>query len=102
MNATPDPADMADLDVLVNSAAILNRTSPFVDVDEVLWDLTKETNVKGVLRCCNYAIPAMTSNAGGSIVNVSSMSGIRGVGYLLPYGVSKAGVIHLTTVAARQ
>ena len=105
MNATPDTADMVDvdisdafrvermvqetvsrfgrLDVLVNGAAILIRTPPLVDVDEVLWDLTMETNVKGVFLCCKYAIPAMTANGGGAIVNISSMSGIRGIGCAL-------------------
>ena len=78
------------------------RTPPLVDVDEVRWDLTMETNLKGVFLCCKYAIPAMTANGGGSIVNISSMSGVRGVGYSVPYAVSKAGVIHLTTVAASQ
>jgi NAD(P)-dependent dehydrogenase (short-subunit alcohol dehydrogenase family) len=124
MGGTPDTADMVDvdisdsfrvermvadtvsrfgrLDVLVNGAAILIRTPPLVDVDEVLWDLTMETNVKGVFLCCKYAIPAMTANGGGSIVNISSMSGIRGIGYSVPYAVSKAGVIHLTKVAASQ
>ena len=124
MGATPDTADMVDvdisdafrvermvnetvmrfgrLDILVNGAAILIRTPPLVDVDEVLWDLTMETNLKGVFLCCKYAIPAMTVNGGGSIVNISSMSGIRGIGYSVPYAVSKAGVIHLTKVAASQ
>jgi NAD(P)-dependent dehydrogenase (short-subunit alcohol dehydrogenase family) len=124
MNATPDNAMMVDvsisdafqvermvesvvtqfgrLDVLINGAAILIRTPPLVDVDEVLWDLTMETNVKGPFLCCKYAIPAMINNGGGSIVNISSLSGLRGVGYSVPYAVSKAGVIHLTTVAAAQ
>lgn len=124
MDASPETADMVDvdisdsfrvermvretvdrfgrLDILINGAAILIRTPPLVDVDEVLWDLTMETNVKGVFLCCKYAIPAMTANGGGSIVNISSMSGIRGIGYSVPYAVSKAGVIHLTKVAASQ
>ncbi|MQG63386.1 MAG: SDR family oxidoreductase [SAR202 cluster bacterium] len=124
MGASPDTASMVDvnisdsfqvermvdaavtqfgrLDILINGAAILIRTPPLVEVDEVLWDLTMETNVKGVFLCCKYAIPAMTANGGGSIVNISSMSGVRGVGYSVPYAVAKAGVIHLTTVAASQ
>ena len=112
MNATPDNGIMVDvsisnafqvermvesvvtqfgrLDILINGAAILIRTPPLVDVDEVLWDLTMETNVKGVFLCCKYAIPAMINNGGGSIVNISSLSGLRGVGYSVPYAVSKA------------
>ena len=124
MDSTPDNAMMVDVsisdalqvermvesvvsqfgkvDILVNGAAILIRTPDLVDVDEVLWDLTMETNVKGVFLCCKYTIPAMIASGGGSIVNISSQSGLRGVGYSVPYAVSKAGVIHLTTVAAAQ
>ena len=90
------------LDVLVNGAAMLIRTPPLAEVDEIQWDLTMDTNLKGLFLCCKYAIPAMLAGDGGSIVNIASMSGIRGPGYSTPYAVSKAGVIHLTTVAASQ
>jgi len=90
------------LDVLVNGAAILIRTPPLVEVQEIDWDLTMDTNLKGLFHCCKYAIPPMVANGSGSIVNISSMSGVRGVAYSLPYAVSKAGVIHLTKVAAGQ
>jgi len=90
------------LDGLVNGAAILIRTPPLVDVEDVDWDLTMDTNLKGTFYCCKYAIPAMLEHSGGSIVNISSMSGVRGVAYSVPYAVSKAGVIHLTKVAAAQ
>ena len=90
------------LDGLVNGAAILIRTPPLVDVEDVDWDLTMDTNLKGTFYCCKYAIPAMLEHGGGSIVNISSLSGVRGVAYSVPYAVSKAGVIHLTKVAAAQ
>ncbi len=90
------------LDGLVNGAGILIRTAPLVEVDDVDWDLTMDTNLKGTFYCCKYAIPAMLENGGGSIVNISSMSGVRGVAYSVPHAVSKAGVIHLTKVAAAQ
>ena len=90
------------LDVLVNGAAMLIRTPPLAEVDEIQWDLTMDTNLKGLFLCCKYAIPAMLAGDGGSIINIASMSGIRGPGYSTPYAVSKAGVIHLTTVAASQ
>jgi NAD(P)-dependent dehydrogenase (short-subunit alcohol dehydrogenase family) len=44
----------------------------------------------------------MLEHGGGSIVNISSMSGVRGIAYSVPYAVSKAGVIHLSKVAAAQ
>ena len=90
------------LDILVNGAAILIRTPPLVEVEGIDWDLTMDTNLKGLFHCCKYAIPPMVANGSGSIVNISSMSGVRGVAYSLPYAVSKAGVIHLTKVAAGQ
>ena len=90
------------LDVLVNAAAILIRTPPLAEVDERDWDLIMATNLKGLFFCCKYAIPAMLRNGGGSIVNIASQAGLRGYGYSLPYAVSKAGVIHLTTTAASQ
>ncbi|MCE2405472.1 MAG: SDR family oxidoreductase [Dehalococcoidia bacterium] len=90
------------LDALVNAAAILIRTPPLAEVDERDWDLIMSTNLKGLFFCCKYAIPAMVQSGGGSIVNISSQAGLRGYGTSLPYGVSKAGVIHLTTTAAAQ
>ena len=90
------------LDVLVNAAAVLIRTPPLAEVDERDWDLIMDTNLKGLFFCCKYAIPAMLSSGGGSIVNISSQAGLRGYGLSLPYGVSKAGVVHLTTTAASQ
>ncbi len=90
------------LDVLVNGAAILIRTPPLAEVDELDWDLTMDTNIKGLFLCCKYAIPAMQAGGAGSIINIASMSGVRGVVYSVPYAVSKAGVIHLTRVASAQ
>lgn len=90
------------LDTLVNGAAILIRTPPLVEVDELDWDLTMDTNIKGLFLCCKYAIPTMLASGAGSILNIASMSGIRGVAYSVPYAVSKAGVIHLTKVASAQ
>lgn len=90
------------LDVLVNAAAVLIRTPPLAEIDEPVWDITMDTNLKGVFLCCKYAIPAMLRSGGGSIINIASGAGIRGFGVALPYAVSKAGIIHLTTTAAAQ
>jgi NAD(P)-dependent dehydrogenase (short-subunit alcohol dehydrogenase family) len=90
------------LDILVNAAAILIRTPPLVEVDERDWDMVMDVNLKGLFFCCKYAIPAMLEYGGGSIVNIASQAGLRGYGISLPYALSKAGVIHLTTTAASQ
>ena len=95
-------ARFGKLDVLVNAAAILIRTPPLAEVEESDWDLTMDTNLKGLFLCCKYAIAAMISSSGGSIINVASIGGLRAGGHSVPYSISKAGVIHLTMVAANQ
>ncbi len=90
------------VDVLVNAAGVLILTPPLAEVDERHWDLIMATNLKGLFLCCKAAIPAMLTNGGGSIVNIASMAGVQAYGQSLPYAVSKAGIIHLTTVAASQ
>ena len=89
------------LDVLVNNAGILIRTSKLHEVSEMEWDLTLGTDIRGLFLCCKYAIPQMLDR-GGSIVNVASTSGIRASILSVAYGVSKAGVISLTQTAARE
>ena len=90
------------LDVEVNMAAILMLTPHLSEVEEGQWDLTMDTNLKGVFFCCKAAIPAMLRTGGGSIVNISSSAGVEPWTRSLPYSVSKAGVIHLTRIAAGQ
>ena len=89
------------LDVLVNNAGVLIRTSRLHEVSELEWDLTLNTDVKGVFLCSKYAIPYMLEN-GGSVINVSSTSGIRASLISSSYGVAKAGVISLTLTASQE
>ena len=110
VSKTDHVSDMVDqavdrfgrVDVLVNAAGVLILTPPLAEVDERHWDLIMATNLKGLFLCCKAAIPAMLTNGGGSIVNIASMAGVQAYGQSLPYAVSKAGIIHLTTVAASQ
>ena len=88
------------LDILVNSAAILIRTPPAAEVSEEVWDLILDTNLKGTFMAMKYAIPAILHSGGGSIINISSVSGTRGYGLSVPYAASKAAVIHLTRTTA--
>jgi len=94
--------NFGDINLLVNAAAVLIRTEEAHQVSQAEWDLIMNTNLKGTFLCCKQVIPSMINARSGSIVNISSMSGIRGSGYSLPYGVGKAGVIHLTTMLAQQ
>ena len=87
------------LDVLVNNAAIYPRTGRLHEVSTLEWDLTISTNLRGTFLCCRAAIPHMLGR-GGSIVNISSGSGLRGAPHGAAYGATKAGILHLTRTAA--
>ena len=89
------------LDVLVNAGAIFINTPPLAELDERDWHLMMATNLNGTFFCSKYAIPAMLSSGGGSIINIASTAGLM-AGPSLAYNVSKAGVVHLTTSAAKQ
>ncbi len=87
------------LDVLVNNAAIYPRTGRLHEIDELEWDLTVDTNLRGTFLCCRAAIPRMLES-GGAIVNLSSGSGLRGAPHGAAYGATKAAILHLTRTAA--
>lgn len=82
------------LDVLVNCAGIgAFGLTPDLGLDE--WNRVLQVNLTGTFLMCQKAIPAL-SKQGGSIVNMASISGIRGVPYNAAYCASKGGVVLLT------
>jgi NAD(P)-dependent dehydrogenase (short-subunit alcohol dehydrogenase family) len=90
------------LDGAVNNAGITGPTmTPIADIDEEGWDAALNTNLKGVWLCMKYQIPAMLKQGKGSIVNMSSIYGLRGSDLgAAAYCASKFGVIGLTKTAA--
>ena len=88
--------------VLLNNVGILGPGN-VLDVEEEDWDRVLEVNLKSMMLTSKYAVPAMKEAGGGSIINISSIAGIRsGGGSSVPYSASKGGVIALTTVMAVQ
>ena len=89
------------LDILFNNVGITGPGS-VVDVSEADWDRVMSVNLKSMMLTSKYAIPAMVSTGGGSIINVSSIVGLRSgsFGASIPYAASKGGVIALTTSMA--
>ncbi len=88
-------------DVLVNNAGTTHWV-PFDDLDAVtdeVWDEVLGVNLQGAFRCARALAPALRAS-GGAVVNVASISGHRGIGSSIPYGVSKAGLIQLTRALA--
>ena len=86
------------IDILVNNAGILNDPMPFHEMTEDQWDDIVKTNLFGTFRMTQAVIPVMMKNGGGSIVNISSVLGIRAIPRvpLSVYAVTKAGVIMFT------
>jgi len=84
---------------LVNSAGI-GRDVPFLDTTTDLFRTTLEVNLIGTFAVAREAAKLMRDHGGGAIVNIASVSGIRGNLGRSAYGASKAGVILLTQVMA--
>lgn len=91
------------LDVLVCNAGIL-KTGPFTDMSAADWDAVAAVNLTGLIACIRQAVPFMMEAGSGRIVNIASISAMRGGGSLgnVLYGTSKAGVVALTLGLARE
>jgi NAD(P)-dependent dehydrogenase (short-subunit alcohol dehydrogenase family) len=90
------------VDILVNCAGIV-ASRPFLEMDAPTWDRVIEVNLRGTFLCCLEAFRIMAAQHSGVIVNLSSLSGIKGVEKfpgLSAYNVSKAGVAGLTEILA--
>ena len=66
------------------------------------WDAVMNVNVKGIFFLCQQVAPIMKDQGGGSIINVTSYLGMRTEENLGPYCISKAAVMHMTRVMARE
>ena len=64
------------LHVLFNNVGIMGRGS-VVDVNEEDWDRVLDVNLKSMMLTSKYAVPRMAEGGGGSIINVSSIAGLR-------------------------
>jgi 3-oxoacyl-[acyl-carrier protein] reductase/pteridine reductase len=87
------------LDGLVNNAARFTRFNP-LDVTEADWDFIHSVNLKGTFFCCQEGA-RMMQQAGGRIINISSLGGIRPWADHVHYCASKAGVIMMTKALAK-
>ncbi|MCR2793327.1 SDR family oxidoreductase [Microbacterium sp. zg.Y625] len=83
------------LDVLVNNAGIANA-APIEHYSTAKWHAVIAVNLTGTFFGCRAAVPAMAAGGGGSIVNISSVEGLRGSPGLHGYTAAKFGVRGLT------
>ena len=95
-------ARFGKLDVLVNNAGVTGSGEPNYASSET-WDRLMDINAKGQFLGINSVIPEMLKAGGGSIVNISSISGMVGQEYTHPaYNASKGAVRLLTKATAVQ
>lgn len=83
------------LDILFNNAGVNYKPDTIMATKEDAWDVTVDINLKGTYLVSKYAIPEM-SKKGGSIINVSSVVGMKGFPSAIAYTAAKGGVINMT------
>ena len=85
----------------INSAGV-SKMVPFLKSSEELWDLTINVNLKATFLCCQVAVEKMLEHGGGTILNMSSLSGKKASAWQTIYCASKFGVQGLTQSIAKE
>jgi 3-oxoacyl-[acyl-carrier protein] reductase len=104
--SNPDEArslveEAGDIDILVNNAG-LTRDGVLARMTDDDWQSVVDTNLGSVFNTCRAACRGMMKRRSGSIVNVSSIVGLRGNWGQTNYAASKAGIIGFTKSLARE
>lgn len=90
------------VDILVNNAATNPVFGPLEECGGDAFDTIMQVNVKGPLELCKLALPIMEERGGGSIINISSVEGLKPTFGLGLYSTSKAALIMLTQNMAKE
>jgi 3-oxoacyl-[acyl-carrier protein] reductase len=95
------------IDILVNNAGIASTKTaswqtPTLEIDDDEWDGVLAVNLKGQFNCAKAVMPYMMAQKGGSIINLSSTAALVPTFGSAPYCASKAGIMALTRVLARE
>ena len=93
--------DFGRIDVLVNNAGITKDTQ-LKRMTEEQWDAVINVNLKSVFNFTKAVQPIMWRQAGGSVINMSSVVGVSGNASQCNYSASKAGIIGFTKSAAKE
>jgi len=87
------------LDILVNNAAI-DPAGTVVDIPVQQWHDIITTNLTGPFYMARFSIPKMIEQGGGSIINISSLAGVRAIPAMPAYSTTKAGLQGFTNAVA--
>jgi NAD(P)-dependent dehydrogenase (short-subunit alcohol dehydrogenase family) len=90
------------VDVLVNNAGINPAPTAAVDITLEYWRKVQSVNLEGPLRLSALIAPRMRDAGGGSVINVASVGAYTGGAGNGPYAASKAGMVVLTRVLAKE
>jgi NAD(P)-dependent dehydrogenase (short-subunit alcohol dehydrogenase family) len=90
------------LDILINNAATNPYFGDMLGADEGVWNKTFDVNLKGPFFLIKYAAMLMTESGGGSVVNVSSVNGVKPAPFQGVYSITKAGLISMTQSFAKE
>jgi 3-oxoacyl-[acyl-carrier protein] reductase len=93
--------EAGDVDVLVNNAGV-TRDGLLVRMSDEDWGTVLDTNLASCFYTCRAAVRGMMKRRSGSIVNISSLVGLRGNWGQTNYAASKAGIIGFTKSLARE
>ncbi|MGC4992350.1 3-oxoacyl-[acyl-carrier-protein] reductase [Nocardia salmonicida] len=94
-------SELGPIGALVTSAGVV-RDNPMLRMSENDWHTVIDTNLTGVFTVCRAAIFPMLKRRSGSIVNISSISGIYGNVGQSNYSAAKAGIIGMTKTLAKE
>jgi 3-oxoacyl-[acyl-carrier protein] reductase len=89
------------IDILVNNAGV-TRDGLLVRMSEEDWQVVMDTNAGGCFRMCQAVIGPMLARRAGCIINITSVSGLRGNSGQFNYSASKAAIIGATRSLARE
>ncbi|MGI8609667.1 MAG: SDR family NAD(P)-dependent oxidoreductase [Candidatus Dormibacteria bacterium] len=90
------------IDILVNNAATNVAFAQLSDLELAAWDKTIEINLRGPFILSKLVVNRWMKEHGGNIINVCSIAGFRGDPNMGAYSVSKAALVMLTKVQARE
>jgi dehydrogenase/reductase SDR family member 4 len=88
--------ELGHIDILVNNAGTNVAQAPCLEIDEAMFDKMIEINVKSAFRLTQLVAPGMCQRGSGSIINISSISGIRPQFEGLLYSMTKAALNMMT------
>lgn len=93
-------ATFGRIDVLVNNAGMVTSNDTAIGLTEADWDRVMDVNLKSLFFLSQEVAQVMKNQGGGSIINMSSISGVRPGPRAAVYSISKAGVVMATKVMA--